>query len=147
MPLQIINANLELVSQAAEPVGATEKILENRVVLRQKGLADSLRTWLALQGHVNSLLDSTTAGPGAKGDVQVCPPIAVHTSPGSLFAVVQSPDVDESVLNTQLLCSCMLGTTIALQCFSCLAARRKRSSYRRNIALQRLSASAIWARG
>lgn len=54
-----------------EPAAAAEVIEENRALVRQLDLAASLRTWLALQGHVNSLLDSTTAGPGAKGDVQV----------------------------------------------------------------------------
>lgn len=68
---QIINANLELVSRAVEPAAAAEVIEENRALVRQLDLAASLRTWLALQGHVNSLLDSTTAGPAAKGDVQV----------------------------------------------------------------------------
>ncbi|CAL8467924.1 g7462 [Coccomyxa elongata] len=67
---RIINANLELVSRAVEPAAAAEVIEENRALLRQLDLAASLRTWLALQGHVNSLLDSTTAGPAAKGDVQ-----------------------------------------------------------------------------
>ena len=67
---QIINANLELVSRAAEPAAAAEVIEENRALVRQLDLAASLRIWLALQGHVNTLLDSTTAGPAAKGDVQ-----------------------------------------------------------------------------
>ena len=69
---QIINANLELVSRSAEPEAEKEALEENRALVRQLDLAASLRAWLALQGHVNSLLDSSTGGPGAnKGDVQV----------------------------------------------------------------------------
>ncbi len=69
--LQIINANLELVSRSAAPEADKEALEENRQLVRQLDLAASLRAWLALQGHVNSLLDSSTAGAGAKGDVQV----------------------------------------------------------------------------
>ena len=70
MHVQIINANLELVSRSAEPAAAGEALEANRQLVRQLDLAASLRTWLALQGHVNSLLDSSAAGPGQKGDVQ-----------------------------------------------------------------------------
>ena len=69
--MQIINANLELVSRSTEPAADEQALEENRRMVKQLDLAASLRTWLALQGHVNSLLDSTTAGPGAKADVQV----------------------------------------------------------------------------
>ncbi|KAK9909518.1 hypothetical protein WJX75_003467 [Coccomyxa subellipsoidea] len=67
---RIINSNLELVSRATNPDAAKEAIPENQATVRQLDLKKSLDSWLALQGHVNSLLDSTTAGPGAKGDVQ-----------------------------------------------------------------------------
>jgi hypothetical protein len=73
--LQIINSNLELVSRATNPDAAKEAIPENQATVRQLDLKKSLDSWLALQGHVNSLLDSTTAGPGAKGDVQVHLPL------------------------------------------------------------------------
>ena len=66
---QIINANLELVSRSTEPAAAAEALEANRQLVRQLDLAASLRTWLALQGHVNSLLDSSTA---SQADVAVC---------------------------------------------------------------------------
>jgi hypothetical protein len=81
VPIQILNANLELVSRSAQPAAEREALEENRRLVRQLDLAASLRTWLALQGHVNSLLDSTTAGPGAKGDVQVWPDPACFGPP------------------------------------------------------------------
>lgn len=81
LAVQIINANLELVSRAGSPAAAAEAIEQNRALVHQLDLAASLRTWLVLQGHVNQLLDSTTAGPGAMADVQVppvCPSCACH---------------------------------------------------------------------
>lgn len=66
--MQIINANLDLVSRSVEPAAEKEVLEENKQIVRQLDLAASLRTWLALQGHVNSLLDSSTA---AQADVSV----------------------------------------------------------------------------
>ena len=68
--MQIINANLDLVSRSVAPAAEEEALEENRQIVRQLDLAASLRTWLALQGHVNSLLDSTTS---AQADVAVSP--------------------------------------------------------------------------
>ena len=66
--MQIINANLDLVSRSVEPAADKEALEENKRIVRQLDLAASLRTWLALQGHVNSLLDSSTA---SQADVSV----------------------------------------------------------------------------
>ncbi len=68
--MQIINANLDLVSRSVEPAADKEALEENKRIVRQLDLAASLRTWLALQGHVNSLLDSSTA---SQADVSVSP--------------------------------------------------------------------------
>ncbi len=66
--MQIINANLDLVSRSVEPAADKEALEDNKQIVRQLDLAASLRTWLALQGHVNSLLDSSTA---SQADVSV----------------------------------------------------------------------------
>lgn len=68
--MQIINANLDLVSRSVAPAAQKEALEENKQIVRQLDLAASLRTWLALQGHVNSLLDSSTA---TQADVAVSP--------------------------------------------------------------------------
>ena len=65
---QIINANLDLISCSLEPAADKEALEENRRIVRQLDLAASMRAWLALQGHVNSLLDSST---GNQADVAV----------------------------------------------------------------------------
>ena len=75
--LQIINASLDLVSRSAEPAADKEALPENRQIVRQIDLAASLRTWLALQGHVNSLLDSSTA---SQADVSV-PTLSLQDPP------------------------------------------------------------------
>ena len=81
--MQIINANLDLVSRSVEPAADKEALEENKRIVRQIDLAASLRTWLALQGHVNSLLDSSTA---TQADVSVSP-LRPRTCPAVLYAL------------------------------------------------------------
>lgn len=85
--MQIINANLDLVSRSVEPAADKEALEENKRIVRQLDLAASLRTWLALQGHVNSLLDSSTA---TQADVSVSalPP---RTCPAGAVRLMMPP--------------------------------------------------------
>lgn len=57
-----------MISRSLEPAADKEALEENRRIVRQLDLAASMRAWLALQGHVNSLLDSST---GNQADVAV----------------------------------------------------------------------------